>query len=225
MQRNEGCIIKRIIGRIAGFLGGTLGFIIKALGLLFFLFALSQIAIPLFAVAFKVVPSVTYTVIGILFFLYLLSKLRRVLKRRRFLRELRALCKERGVAFTLFGHPLWNALFRIHAGATMTKDGNTTELYFVPCLKKKTTVCLHADGSIVYHEAFRIRNATVFSWQHIYRFCEEPKRGSYVLLMPAPIKVYAAAIAPTCMADNGTVCGNYMIFTGGAFLRQMDRTL
>ncbi len=211
--------------RVASAVSRFPGFCLKLFGLVIFFIPIIYIVAIFLAIALEIAPTLTYLGLVTAVLIYLLLKLRRVFRRRKFLQDLQRICQSRGGALTPFGHPYWNALFRIRAGAVMELRDKTVVLYFLPCNNRGTRVCFTADGSAVFYESICFRRVTIFSWQHIYKWADAPEAGSYLLLMPAPNRCYVELIRPEYEVDNGSTCGQYTIFTGGAFLRHIERVL
>ncbi len=182
-------------------------------------------AAPLILILFQIAPRPAIVMLTILVFAWLCHRLRRLLKRRRFLKDLKRECREAACDLQLTGHPYLNVLLGVRAGARLMFNKQTVALYFIACRHRLTPTVLKPEGSAVYHHRIRLARVTLFTWQHIWHFCEEPAPGSYLVLLPAARKMYLQRWREDCLADNGDRVGNYRIYTGGAFLRHMERTV
>ncbi len=180
--------------------------------------------VPLVWIAFAVFTEFTIFVVFILAsvrFGFLIAKL---LKRRRFLRELEKYCRGMGCRLRRMGHPYGNVLFHVRAGAEMEYKDKTVVCWFISSKRKRTPLCVKPDGSVIFYHSIRVRGITLLSWRHIWRFCEEPMAGSFLLLLPAPNMAYAEHFEKNAQLDNGGVVGPFTVYTGGAFLRYLERS-
>ncbi len=210
---------------------------------------LSMIVIPLYYIAFYLIPAVTYMALMIAAVIYIGYIIKLLAKRRRFLRELREFCKNAGCELEINGRPMLNALFCVRAGAEMIYSDRTVELYFISCMRRGVPAFLGNDGAVSFYHRIGFLGITLFDWFHEWQFCEKTADNSYILLMPAAKWVYTDSkkrafgdhkgahytafwggrslfvrYRPPSDVDNATKIGKSAVYTGGAFLRYMERT-
>ena len=169
-----------------------------------------------------------YTLVAVLIAIFLIHYTVLLCKRARFLRELKKECRAYGFAMRKKGKPLLSAWFPLHAGVEIEAKDKTYTLFFIPCRNRRMPITLLEDGTVIFHHAIRISirriiRATLFAWDHHWRFTENVPLNSYVLLAPAPHAVNAVVDGARVIVDNGTTVGHYAVYTCGAFLRSFSR--
>ena len=187
-----------------------------------------QVAGPLLLVMFEVNPFIGYTVVAVLVAVLLIRHIVLLDKRARFLRELKKECRAHGLVMRKKGKPLLSAWFLLHGSVEIEVKDKTYALFFIPCRNRRVPITLSEDGTVVFHHAIRISirriiRATLFAWDHHWRFAEDVPPNSYVLLAPAPHTANAVVGGARVIVDNGMVVGNYAVYTCGAFLRSFSR--
>ncbi len=190
--------------------------------------AFIQVAGPLFLVMFEVNPIMGYTLVAVLIAVFLIRYTVLLCKRARFLRDLKKECRAYGFAMHKRGKPLLSAWFLLRGSVEIEAKDKIYTLFFIPCRNRRMPITLSEDGTVIFHHAIRLSirrviRATLFAWDHHWRFAESIPPHSYVLLAPAPRAVSAVVDGARVIVDNGTTVGHYAVYTCGAFLRSFSR--
>ncbi len=215
MQRLNQNPVLRVINEI-------LAVLLKLAAAGFFFFMLFWVLRPFVIMLYREMPVLLFLLVGFPFLWLAIFTLRRLFGRRRFLRALSAFAARQGCELTLSGAPYRNALFPVRAGAILRYPEREITLYFMAC-RRGVPVLFRPEGEAIFLHRIRLARADLFSWQHSWRFVDEPAENSFLLLLPPPNRVYLKTRQASSVADNGDRCGRYGIYGGNAFLRQMER--
>ena len=225
----------KILKKAFAALKRALEFVLRGIAIVIYMLPVIYIGAPLLLVAFTVEPVIGYTLLAALAVFFVVRYTVLLCRRASFLRALKRHCDQHGYAVRKTGKPLLSAWLPVRGGAEIKVGDKTHTLFFVACRKRRVPVTLHEDGTVIFHHAIRIGltmmrrtrggntvmpvKATLFSWDHHWRFADEIPPNSFVLLAPAPNTVSGIAGGIRISVDNGVAVGNYAVYTCGAFLR------
>lgn len=172
-------------------------------------------------------------IIGILIVLAILAVLfitwgRAIHKRRKFLRRLRRLCERKGGQILYKKHTL-RSLFRRRPEANLVFELNgktySAELFAVK--NKHRTVLFGDEVGFFQHKiqiGFGPKNVfTLMDWRTEFEYKFEGQGVKVLVLTSCPNTVMLESGGRETFGDNGSRCGEYRIFSGGAFLNALDR--
>jgi len=150
-----------------------------------------------------------------------LRALRRLHRRRRFLKRLYALCSEKGYAVEGAVRP-YRSLFALYDGENLrlNANGRVYSVKFLSGKSRRKPLVLHEDGVCEFLTVVRFARAEVTRLSRAYEFAWESEGYKVLLLDPVPYKVMNVRGEEL---DNGSVVGEYKIFTGTAFLNALER--
>ncbi len=152
---------------------------------------------------------------------YAVRVLRRVGRRRRFLKRLRALCAEKGYVIEETVRP-YRSLFTLYDGENL-RIRAAERLYsikFLACKSRRKPLVLHEDGVCEFLTVVRFAKAEVTRLSRAFDCAWESTGYKIWLLDPVSYKVMNVRAEEL---DNGSVIGEYKIFTCTAFLNALER--
>ena len=206
-----------------------------------------KLALELGVLAFVAIPAVPILV-GLFFLSYYLRALR---KRKSFVKKLKRTAAANRFRLSETMHP-WRSVFRDgkHGGYDflLTAGKTVYACRMLAGVKKTNSVYLAEDGTaervlaihtptqrIVvrgrfaqgYNNTADSRDRELFRYVRTfdYRFSAPVGAKKILIFNPVPLKVYHKETSRVGELDNGMTVGEYQIYTGGAFLRMLERSL
>lgn len=192
-------------------------------------------------------------ILPILFLLFLsVFYLRGLCKRSRWIKRLRAFCTAHRIRLNEKSH-LWRSVFydsqkgeydllltvgkktyacRILAGIKKTNNvyleanGTCTRVFALHAPARRMTVTGRYAQAINTSQDSRALELIRFTKEFDYRFDAPAGAQKILIFNPVPLKViYKTDTHHEGELDNGMAVGEYQIYTGGAFLRMLERSL
>lgn len=160
-------------------------------------------------------------VLALLVWWYLLRALRRLHRRRRFLKRLHTVCAAKDYVIEETMRP-YRSLFTLYDGENIRIDakGRLYSVKFLAAKSRRKPLVLHENGVCEFLTVVRFAKAEVTRLSRAYD-CTWNAAGYKILLLdPVPYKVMNARGEEL---DNGSVIGDHKIFTGTAFLNALER--
>lgn len=152
---------------------------------------------------------------------YLWRTLRRVSRRRRFLKRFAAVCAARGYTVTAMERP-YRSLFTLYDGENIHIRNAEREysVKFLSAKSRRNPLLLHENGVVEFLRIVRFARMEVSRFSRAYDVSWDTDGYKILLLDPVPYKVLNVRGEEL---DNGSVIGDYKIFTGTAFLNALER--
>jgi hypothetical protein len=152
---------------------------------------------------------------------YLLRTCRRLRRRRRFLKRLRTVCKAEGYTIQTMERP-YRSLFGLFDGENIRLCGaqHTYSIKFLSAKSRRNPLLLHENGVCEFLRIVRFARMEVSRFSRAYDVSWEADAYKVLLLDPVPYKVLNVRGEEL---DNGSLIGDYKIFTGTAFLNALER--
>lgn len=163
--------------------------------------------------------AIFVAVVIVLFFTIVYIK--RVNKRRAFLKRLAVICREKGYEVSTIECP-YRSLFALLEGDNFTvyTDKTSYSCKFFRIRWRITPLVFHPDGHCDFLHIYRLGGAELYRRLESYEYGWEAEGQKIVILQPAPTKVCDPKMG---LLDNGDIVGEYKIFTGTAFLNALER--
>lgn len=150
-----------------------------------------------------------------------LRVLHRVCRRRRFLKRLHTLCSAKGYTVEESVRP-YRSLFTLYDGENLRINaaGRIYSVKFLAGKSRRKPLIVHENGVCEFLTVVRFARAEVTRLSQAYECAWES--AGYKVLLPDPVP-YKVMNARAEELDNGSVIGEYKIFTGTAFLNALER--
>ena len=116
----------------------------------------------------------------------------------------------------------YRSLFALYDGENLrlNANGRVYSVKFLSGKSRRKPLVLHEDGVCEFLTVVRFARAEVTRLSRAYEFAWESEGYKVLLLDPVPYKVMNVRGEEL---DNGSVVGEYKIFTGTAFLNALER--
>ncbi len=145
--------------------------------------------------------------------------LRAILKRRKCIKELRRICREKGYALSDIKDP-YRSVFKICEGESF-KVSMGNKCYSCKLIGSRSSldpIALYPNGTLVFLEKNPLKVTTT-----IYKFAYDSEHPRILIINPTPKHVYASQKESRLVKiDNGDRVGKYKFYTATAFLRALE---
>lgn len=160
-------------------------------------------------------------VIGGFWLFYALRALR---IRRRFVKNLRALCAEYGFTLEWMKRPYFS-LFRYRSGANfrLHANGRTYDCKFFGAMRRHWDMYFHESGTLKTRRAVRLRRVEMLCFTSEYDFAFDSEYVKICIVAPVPNTISAGNDRWHRPIDTGTKVGDYRIFSSTGFLNALRR--
>lgn len=160
-------------------------------------------------------------VIGGFWLFYALRALR---IRRRFVKNLRALCAEYGFTLEWMNRPYFS-LFRYRSGANfrLHANGRTYDCKFFGAMRRHWDMYFHESGTLKTRRAVRLRRVEMLCFTSEYDFAFDSEHVKICIVAPVPNTISAGNDRWHRPIDTGTKVGDYRIFSSTGFLNALRR--
>lgn len=179
---------------------------------------------PILSVVYKEIK--VWHIIGILVLLsipFVFGLVRAVLKRKTFLKRLKALCEEKGYKVSQIRLP-YLSLFLYSGGEsfTLTVGEKVYSCKLIPGRKRNVPIVFSADGRLAFIHAVKMRGAVIHQRVKIYNFGFESENPKILIVNPVPKQVFIECADKHIEIDNGSVVGDYKFFAATGFLHAAE---
>jgi len=143
--------------------------------------------------------------------------------RRKFIKSLEKLCREKGFALSEIKKPLsfifWcNKDFNF----TVSAHGKAYDCKFISGIHKKSPVMLDIFGAGVWIHYFRIRGKEIFKYVHRFEYAFESENAKILIISPEPKEIFLGENNRRRRIDTGDSIGKYKLFNEKGFLRSLE---
>lgn len=201
------------------------------------------VAVPLYVLAVSVSPfvyaalrtaaflaasgKVIGVILGVVLVILAIIYGRALSKRRKFLRGLRRVCRERGFELSQVRRP-YLSVFADGKGSffTVTAGSKTYDVRLLSCVSRSTVMAFSPSGEGVSEVPVKLRGATLFAFRTRFPFTVEktaPDSIPLVVLVPVPGKLLIGEEGSLREGDTGDRVGEYIIYNGSGFLNALER--
>ncbi|MBO4277714.1 MAG: hypothetical protein J5925_04900, partial [Clostridia bacterium] len=172
---------------------------------------------------------ITWKAVMIVAALLILPRVYRALyalrSRRVFIRKLKKECAAKGYKLSKIRCP-YRSVFRVLVGEnfTLEANGKTYSCRFIGGPRRSAPLGIMDNGTAVYYLVFKFFKMTLRERTREFRFGYESPYRKVLIVNPVPKSTLAAETNGQFVEiDNGDVRGDYIIYTGQAFLNALGR--
>ena len=155
---------------------------------------------------------------------WLFYALRALHIRRKFLKNLRALCAEHGFTVEEMKRPYFS-LFRYRDGINfiLSANGKRYACKFFGSMRRHWDMYFHESGTLKIRRALRFRRVEFLCFTSEYSFAFESDLEKICIVAPVPKVISAGNDRWNRPIDTGTKVGDYRIFSSTGFLNALAR--
>ncbi len=148
-----------------------------------------------------------------------------VLNRRRvFFKRLRKLCKKQHFELGKIKHAYLSAFFDSdEPNFCVTANGKTYECKCISSVIRGNPVIFKPNGIYSHDFVMKFAKTELLRYEQISHYSFESKHQKIIIMTPAAKSVYIEEGSRRKTVDNGDKLYEYRIFTGGAFVRALER--
>ena len=152
---------------------------------------------------------------------------RAMLKRKQFLKALKKICTEQGIALSKVQKPYWSVISQQKGtDFTLEKNGERYACKMVAAVFPSSPIAFADNGQGLRQDMLRIRGVTILHMNTLIDFRMEDEGKKIVIALPVPNKIYVSVGGSTPgPADTGEVFGEYTLYTASGFLGALDRNI
>ncbi len=207
---------------------------IKAIAIATLLYSAAAICLPLFIPisvmlwemgGIKLLLWLLLALIAIVLITVLRFVLRALSKRRRFLRNLKAYCKDHALKISHIKRP-YLSIFITQKGAdfTIEKNGQKYDCKLIAGLFPGSPMTFGDQGNGFRNDTVRIFRTELFRFITRFQFGFDSDNQKIVIVVPIPRTFYVSTNQfPLHQADTGEKAGEYTIYNATGFLGALDR--
>ena len=177
----------------------------------------------LFLVAGMVWAVAKYVILAVIA-VYLFLVLRSLTKRRKFIKQFKLLCAEKGIECPKFICPYRSAI-RLNYGENFrfTLAGETYSCKFLKGTRKWVPIIFEANGVAGYVHAIRFRSYTFFQFTTHFKYDYPESAKKILILSPVPSQTLCVEQGKAKPIDNGEKLWDYTVYSATAFLNAFER--
>lgn len=173
--------------------------------------------------ALMIVGKILPFILAALFAAYLLSYVRAFRERKKFMRELTKLCREKGFIISPSRSP-YPSVFKVSSGFDITVEahGKKYDCKFIPGVHRNSPIMFDLFGAGVWIHYFRIRGKELFKYVRRFEYAFESENKKLLLIVPAPRETFVGENGRRRPLDTGDSLGEYKVFYKNGFLRSLE---
>ncbi len=147
-----------------------------------------------------------------------------VIKRIKFIKELKTFCKEKKYKLSKIRYP-YRSIFSIFKGESfeIKANGKTYSCKLFSCINPNAPVILNANGSGEFLHSVIFMGSTWFQYRTGFKFGYESQNEKIIIVNPVSKYTCTVDHGRVFVLDNGNKVGDYSIYTAGSFLRNLER--
>ena len=203
---------------------------------LFLFLRLAAIAV-IYAIGFMVFPfylgnaPAALMILGVIspplfalaFILWVLSYVSAYRERKKFIKSLKKLCREKDFCISTIQKP-YSFIFWCIKGFnfTVSAHGKTYDCKFISGIHKKSPVIFDLFGAGIWIHSFKIRGKELFKYVHRFEYGFKSENTKILIISPAPKELFLGENYVRRRIDTGDSIGNYKIFNEKGFIRSLE---
>jgi hypothetical protein len=228
-----------------------LAYYVGSMGVMFFIPALFMSIAPLWSLLFE--KFVFIALLLAIFFPLIYRNLKALRKRRKFIKGLKKLCREKKYKLSEIRSP-YKSLFSLCEGESFSVRimHKTYSCKMISCKKRGTPIYITPDGRATYLVKVRFLKLVLFSYTKSFSFDYEAEGKKILIINPVPQRIllprtefedmmdeqvvgvvrtsrrlYYSEIpgksTQSYELDNGDIVGKFEIYTASAFINALER--
>ncbi len=228
-----------------------LAYYVGSMGVMFFIPAVIMSIAPLLSLLFEKFVFIAFLLV--VFFPLIYRNLKALRKRRKFIKSLKKLCREKKYKLSRIRSP-YKSLFSICEGESFSVKimHKTYSCKMIACKKRGTPIYITPDGKATYLVKVRFLRLVLFSYTKSFSFDYEAEGKKVLIINPVPQRVllpktefedmmdeqvvgvgrtsrrlyYSEIPGKSTQSDeldNGDIVGQFELYTASAFLNALER--
>jgi hypothetical protein len=197
------------------------------LGSIMFIYAIGFMMIPLYLgnapAAFLIIKSILPVLIAAVIIVWIFSYISAYNSRKRFIHELKKLCRENDFSLSEIKKP-FSFIFACIGGYNFTVEahGKKYDCKFLSGIHKNAPVMFDLFGAGVWIHYFRIRGKELFKYVHRFEYAFESENHKILIISPTPREMFLGENMHRRRVDTGDSIGEYKLFNENGFLRSLE---
>ena len=168
--------------------------------------------------------SITTLVVCFLVIPFIFRNIGALIKRKKFIKKLRAICDEYRCSLSEIKHP-YKSLFKKYNeyNFEFERDGKTYTCKFLSSKHRLRPMTFYEDGIGAVAKVIRIKKTELFRINKYFSYSFESEGKKLLVINPVPKMLYISERGQTLLIDNGDRVGEYKIYSGTALINAIDR--
>lgn len=190
------------------------------------LMMLIVLAISFAPIIRELLPAIVTVVVALFILPPTVRMIRALRKRRAFVKELNAICTEKGYDLPAVALPYRSLLTPFDGECfSVTVGGVRYSCKLIAALRRNDPLALFAHGECQFIHNVRMFRMNIRTRIKAYRFGYDAEEGAKKILIinPIPKRVYVSQSGRSVPIDNGDMVGEYKIYSASAFLNALER--
>ncbi len=156
--------------------------------------------------------------------LFLARRINAFIKRKFFVKEIKRICKEKNYSVSEIKCGLSDIVsVNKENDFEIVIDGNKYSCKFIPCIKSTVPLILRENGLGNFVHAFVFAYVQWWQYHTKFNFGWESDCKKILIISPSSKFIYQVVDRSLKELDNGDFVGDYRVYTGGSFLRSVER--
>jgi len=206
--------------------GACLKAVLGAVGIYCFGSLISPIVFSVFLTLFNVFGNITTLVIllSVVVLLLCLRYAKAFLARKRFLKQLAALCKANGFSLSKIDGAYRSLLFSTRKESfCVTRDGQTYACKLICGIRKMSPMYLDEHGNAKTVHSFTLGKFELFQYVSAFQYAFDSAHSKIVIINPIPRSVSVSFQGVARSIDTGEKIKGYHIYNATGFLNALER--
>ena len=163
-------------------------------------------------------------VVAVIVLLIFMKQIIALNRRRIFFKNLRKLCKKQHFELGKIKHAYLSAFFDSdEPNFCVTANGKTYECKCISSVVRGNPVIFKPNGVYSHDFVVKFAKTELLRYEQISHYGFESKHQKIIIMVPTAKSVYIEEGSRRKIVDNGDKLFEYKIFTGGAFVRALER--
>ena len=163
-------------------------------------------------------------VVALIVLLIFMKQIIALNRRRVFFKKLRKLCKKQHFELGKIKHAYLSAFFDSdEPNFCVTANGKTYECKCISSVVRGNPVIFKPNGVYSHDFVAKFAKTELLRYEQISHYGFESKHQKIIIMVPTAKSVYIEEGSRRKIVDNGDKLFEYKIFTGGAFVRALER--
>lgn len=156
--------------------------------------------------------------------LFVARRINALIKRQAFIKEINRICKEKNYSISEINCGLTD-ITSVSKGDDFVIEinGEKYSCKFIPCIKSTVPLILRENGLGSFVHAFVFAYVQWWQYNTRFNFGYESEHKKILIISPSSKFIHKVWERSLKELDNGDYVGDYRVYTGGSFLRAVER--
>lgn len=146
------------------------------------------------------------------------------LKRRKFLKKLKAICDEHRCSLSEIKHPYKSLVKKYDEyNFDFERNGKAYSCKLIYSKHRLRPMTFYEDGIGANTRIIKVKKTELFRINSYFKYGYESDSKKLIVINPIPKMLYASENGRSAMIDNGDRVGEYKIYSGTALINAIDR--